>query len=62
MIKSDHLCCFERVGQNLEYCKEKYTRKYDKNIKGFYPRYKKRWILSQKQIEKETMEEMTLGH
>ncbi len=48
MIKSDHLCCFERVGQNLEYCKEKYTRKYDKNIKGFYPRYKKRWILSQK--------------
>ncbi len=53
---------FRKGWTNLEYCKEKYKRKYDKNIKGFYPRYKKRWILSQKQIEKKTMEEMTLGH
>ncbi len=61
-IKFDHLCCFERVGQNLEYCKDKHKRKYGRNRKGFYLRYKKKQILSQKLIEEEIMEEMKLGH
>ncbi len=48
MIRFDHLCCFKRVGQNFEYCKDKHKRKYGRNKKRLYPRYKKRWILSQK--------------
>jgi hypothetical protein len=62
MIRSDHLCRFKWVGQNLEYCKNKHKKKYGRNREGFYPRYEKRWILSQKYIEKETMEEKKLGN
>jgi hypothetical protein len=46
----------------LEYCKDKHKRKYGRNRKGFYFRYKKKKILSQKLIEEEIMEEMKLGH
>ncbi len=61
-MRFDHLCWFKRVGQSFEYCKDKHKKKYAKNRQGFYPRYKKRWILSQKQIEKKTVEQMKLGH
>jgi len=49
MIRFDHLCCFERVGQSFEYCKDKHKRKYAKIDKdfildtkrdGFYPKNK----------------------
>ncbi len=47
MIKSTHLCCFKRVGQNLEYCKYKHKRNMveiekdfilDMKKDGFYPK------------------------
>ncbi len=40
MIRFDHLCCFKRVGQSLEYCKDKYKKKYARNRQGFYPKNK----------------------
>jgi len=41
MIRFDHLCCFKRVGESLEYCKDKYKKKYARNRQGFYPNTKR---------------------